>query len=158
MFPGRCVHLSGSLDLPGVPSLHPLTSFDGKARDWQGTPLGVSGEPPAQILKAFQELGFQAFELPNHLKPLYHACAVLSSGHAATLWLGAEKLLAEAGIVLPGRGLAPLAEATLQNFSTLGREGRTGPFVRNDHETIEADAAALDPAWRDVFLKLGRII
>ena len=29
-FPGRCVHLAGSLHLPGVPCAHPLTSFDGQ--------------------------------------------------------------------------------------------------------------------------------
>lgn len=156
-FPGRCAHLSGSLVLPGVPGLHPLTSFDGEARDWTGTPLALDGDPPAWLTAAFTGLGFLPFRLDPALRALYHACAVLTSGHAATLWLGAQGLLAERGIQLPGRGLLPLAEATLRNVEARGAAGRTGPFVRGDRPTIEADAAALPEAWRDVFLKLGAL-
>ena len=155
-FPGRCVHLSGSLQLPGVPCAHPLTSFDGTSQNWTGTPLAVTEVVPGAILRAFRELGFAAFDLPPELKPLYHAAAVLASGHAATLWLGASALLEQAGVRLPGRGLFPLAEATLRNLATHGGEGRTGPFVRGDEPTIARDAAALPEPWREVFLKLGR--
>lgn len=156
-FPGRCAHLSGSLALPGVPGLHPLTSFDGEARTWEGTPLALDGEVPAWLQGAFRELGFLPFQLDPSLKALYHACAVLTSGHAATLWLGAQALLEARGIQLPGRGLLPLAEATLRNVAARGAAGRTGPFVRGDQETIEADAAALPEAWREVFLRLGAL-
>ncbi|HEX9011386.1 MAG TPA: DUF2520 domain-containing protein [Holophagaceae bacterium] len=156
-FPGRCVHLSGSLHLEGVPCAHPLTSFDGEARDWSGTPLALSGEVPEVVRRALADLGFAAFELPPDLKPLYHAAAVLTSGHAATLWLGAEALLRERGVVLPGRGLWPLAEATLRNLERHGAGGRTGPFVRGDEATIARDAAALPEAWRALFLDLGRL-
>nr|WP_320131351.1 DUF2520 domain-containing protein [uncultured Holophaga sp.] len=155
-FPGRCVHLSGSLDLPGVPCAHPLTSFDGEARDWRGTPLGVTGEVPPQILEAFHRLGFLPFDLPSRHKALYHACAVLTSGHAATLWLGAAALLQEAGLELPGEGLLPLARATLRNIQEKGILGRTGPFVRGDRATIDRDAAALPQPWREIFLSLGQ--
>lgn len=157
-FPRRCVHLSGSLHVEGVPSAHPLTSFDGRPADWTGTPLALTGEVPAKIREAFESLGFVPFELPAELKPLYHAAAVLTSGHAATLWLGAERLLAEAGIPLPGRGLMPLAEATLDNIRRLGAAGRTGPFVRGDEATIRRDADALPDPWRTIFERLGRAL
>jgi predicted short-subunit dehydrogenase-like oxidoreductase (DUF2520 family) len=156
-FPGRCAHLSGSLHLDDVPSLHPLTSFNGEAADWSGTPLAVTGAAPGFLLRAFEQLGFHPFDLPADRKALYHAAAVLSSGHAATLWLGAARLLEEAGIPLPGRGLEPLARATLENLRQRGRDGRTGPFVRGDEATIARDAAALPEAWREIFLKLGRV-
>lgn len=156
-FQGRALHLSGSLHIDGLPCLHPLTSFDGEPRDWQGTPLAVTGDAPGELLDAFSSLGFLPFALPAHLKPLYHACAVLSSGHAATLWLGAAKLLREAGVALPGQGLRPLAEATLRNVFEKGEEGKSGPFVRGDETTIKKDQAALPPGWRDVFLSLGRM-
>jgi len=156
-FPGRCVHLSGSLDLPGVPCAHPLTSFDGAAAEWTGTPLALTGPVPAPVLDAFQASGFLPFGLPADLKPLYHACAVLASGHAATLWLGAARLLAEAGVALPGQGLGPLAAATLRNIQAHGAAGRTGPFVRGDAPTIARDAQALPEPWRDLFLALGRL-
>jgi len=156
-FTGRCVHLSGSLDLPGVPCAHPLTSFDGTPADWMGTPLALTGPVPAPVLGAFLGLGFTPFDLPAELKPLYHACAVLASGHAATLWLGAARLLREAGVALPGQGLGPLAAATLRNVQTHGAAGRTGPFVRGDVLTIARDAQALPEPWRDLFLALGRL-
>lgn len=156
-FPGRCVHLSGSLHLPGVPSAHPLTSFDGQARDWSGTPLAVTGDVPASVLGAFRRLGFLPFPLEPDQKALYHACAVLTSGHAASLWLGAARLLEQAGIKLPGRGLVPLAESTVRNIAGRGAEGLTGPFARGDEATISRDAEALPEAWREVFLRLGRL-
>jgi predicted short-subunit dehydrogenase-like oxidoreductase (DUF2520 family) len=156
-FPGRCIHLSGSLHLPGVPCVHPLISFDGVARDWQGTPLAITGEVPGAIRLAFEALGFQPFPLEAEHKALYHACAVLTSGHAASLWLGAARLLDEAGISLPGRGLMPLAESTLRNIAAKGADGRTGPFARGDETTIARDADALPENWRELFLKLGRL-
>ncbi|HET8900767.1 MAG TPA: DUF2520 domain-containing protein [Holophagaceae bacterium] len=156
-FAGRCAHLSGSLHLDGVPSLHPLTSFDGRAADWKGTPLAVTGAAPVVLVEAFRDLGFAPFDLPAELKPLYHACAVLSSGHAATLWLGAARMMAEQGVTLPGKGFLPLAEATRRNIETHGEEGRTGPFVRGDEGTIRRDAEALPEAWREIFLRLGKL-
>jgi len=156
-FPGRCAHLSGSLHLEGVPCAHPLTSFDGAAADWRGTPLALTGAVPAELVAAFEALGFAPFPLAAEHKALYHACAVLASGHAAGLWLGAAGLLAGAGVALPGRGLAPLAEATLRNIEAHGQAGRTGPFVRGDAATIARDAAALPADWREIFLKLGQL-
>lgn len=155
-FPGRCLHLAGSLHLEGVPCAHPLTSFDGRARDWTDTPLAVTGSLPDELARAFGDLGFVAFDLPAELKPLYHAAAVLTSGHAASLWLGAEALLRAQGLALPGRGLLALAEATLRNVEAAGAAGRTGPFVRGDEATIARDAEALPAPWREIFLKLGR--
>jgi predicted short-subunit dehydrogenase-like oxidoreductase (DUF2520 family) len=155
-FPGRCVHLAGSLHVQGVPCAHPLTSFDGHARDWTGTPVALTGPVPDDLRRAFGDLGFAAFDLPGELKPLYHAAAVLTSGHAATLWLGAEALLRAQGVALPGRGLLPLAEATLRNVAEQGLGGRTGPFIRGDEATILRDAEALPEPWREIFLKLGR--
>lgn len=156
-FPGRCVHLSGSLHLEEVPCAHPLTSFNGHAADWTGTPLALTGAVPAFLSTRFEALGFRTFPLNPDLKPLYHAAAVLTSGHAATLWLGARNLLEEAGVVLPGRGLMALAEATLRNVEAHGVEGRTGPFVRGDEATIARDAAALPEAWHELFVRLGRV-
>ncbi|MCE1229867.1 MAG: DUF2520 domain-containing protein [Firmicutes bacterium] len=156
-FPGRCAHLSGSLHVPGVPCLHPLTSFNGRAEDWRGVPLALTGAAPSELREAFESLGFAPFELLPEQKALYHACAVLTSGHAATLWLGALRQLEAGGIRLPGRGLWSLAEATLKNVAERGEGGRTGPFIRGDEATIARDAQALEPAWREVFLRLGAL-
>jgi predicted short-subunit dehydrogenase-like oxidoreductase (DUF2520 family) len=156
-FPGRCVHLSGSFHLDDVPCAHPLMSFDGTVQDWQNTPLAITGEVPIEIRGAFLELGFLPFELSATLKPLYHAAAVLSAGHAATLWLGAQTLLREKGIELPGRGLWPLAQMNLTTIERFGAKGKTGPFVRGDEATIDRDAQALPLAWRELFLKLGKL-
>ena len=155
-FVGRCAHLSGSLHLDTIPAAHPLVSFNGTQQDWQGVPLALTGAVPNGIVSALTTLGFAPFDLPPEAKALYHAAAVLTSGHAATLWLGAEHLLREAGINLPGRGLRPLAQATIHNVNVHGAAGRTGPFVRGDEETIARDADALPEPWRTIFLTLGR--
>jgi predicted short-subunit dehydrogenase-like oxidoreductase (DUF2520 family) len=118
--------------------------------------VAITGAVPDLLRRAFGDLGFAAFDLPGELKPLYHAAAVLTSGHAASLWLGAEALLRAHGVALPGRGLLPLAEATLHHVAALGAAGRTGPFVRGDEATIARDAEALPEPWREIFLKLGR--
>ena len=157
-FLGRCAHLSGSLHLPDVPAAHPLTSFDGQVADWTGTPLAITGDVPAAIVDALCGIGFASFELPAELKPLYHATAVMTSGHAATLWLGAQELLQKAGVTLPGRGLWPLAEATVRNVQRLGEGGRTGPFVRGDAATIARDRAALPEPWARLFVELGEAL
>ncbi len=156
-FPGRCAHLSGSLHLDGVPSLHPLTSFDGHRKVWDGTPLAVTGTAPPALVEAFAALGFEPFDLPVDKKAIYHAAAVLASGHAATLWLGADGLLKASGIELPGRGFLPLARATVDNIEAHGAAGRTGPFMRGDAATIQRDAEALPEPWRGLFLSLGRL-
>ena len=83
---------------------------------------------------------------------------MLTSGHAATLWLGAEALLRAQGVALPGRGLLPLAEATLRNVGAAGAAGRTGPFMRGDEATNARDAEALSGPWREIFLQLGRAL
>ncbi len=155
-FIGRVAHLSGSLHLDAIPAAHPLVSFDGTVKDWRGVPLAVTGDVPAPIIDALTALGFVAFDLPPEHKALYHAAAVLTSGHAATLWLGATALLAQAGVRLPGEGLLPLARTTLANVAEHGAGGRTGPFVRNDRATIDRDADALSEPWRTIFLTLGR--
>ncbi len=152
---GPVVHLSGSFHQEGLASAHPLVSFDGTAKDWAGVPLALTGEVPAPMVQAFRDLGFLPFELPPHLKPLYHACAVLTSAHAATLWLGAGELLAQAGVHLPGRGLLPLVQATLDNIARHGVAGLTGPFVRGDEATIQRDVEALPEPWARWFLELG---
>lgn len=155
-FPGRAVHASGSLHLDGVPSAHPLTSFDGHPGDYRGVPLALTGAVPAAMIEALEGVGFVPFSLAPEHKALYHAAAVLTSGHAATLWLGAEALLADADVKLPGEGLLPLARATLENVARRGAAGRTGPFVRGDEATIARDASALPEPWRSIFLGLGR--
>lgn len=155
-FAGRCAHLSGSLHLDGVPAAHPLTSFDGEVRDWSGTPLALTGAVPGAIVSALEGLGFAPFALPADKKALYHAAAVMTSGHVATLWLAASAQLEAAGVRLPGRGLWPLAEATLENVRARGAAGRTGPFVRKDEATIARDAAALPEPWARLFVELGR--
>lgn len=156
-FAGRCIHFSGSLHLENVPCAHPLTSFSGQVADWSDVPLALTGAVPNFFVETMTGLGFTPFNLPAQHKALYHAAAVITSGHAATLWLGAQALLRQAGVQLPGRGLFPLANATLNNIEHMGALGRTGPFVRGDSATIQRDAETLPEPWRELFLKLGYI-
>mgnify|MGYP001331985002 CR=1 FL=1 len=154
-FQGRCVHLSGSRHFPHIPCAHPLTSFNGGVSDWSDTPLAITGQVPDFITDAFRDLGFAPFSLPAEKKALYHAAAVFTSGHAATLWLLVDKLLRDNDVHLPGRGIWPLAEKTLLNLQERGEAGRTGPFVRNDTETIKRDTDALPESLQSLFALIG---
>ena len=148
--------MSGSLNFGDIPCVHPLTSFDGNTGDWTDTPLALTGDVPPWMQAAFESLGFRSFTLPPEKKALYHAAAVLTSGHAATLWLEAQRILREGDIDLPGAGLWPLAEVTLENVRERGSEGRTGPFVRGDEQTITRDTEALPEEWKSLFASIGQ--
>ena len=154
-FEGRCVHLSGSRHFPHIPCAHPLTSFNGAASDWSDTPLAMTGDVPEFVKDAFVRLGFAPFSLPAEKKALYHAAAVFTSGHTATLWLLVDKILRDNDVHLPGKGIWPLAQETLSNVQENGVAGRTGPFVRNDTETIKQDTNALPESLQELFVLIG---
>jgi hypothetical protein len=108
-------------------------------------------------MEAFASLGFAPFNLPSSLKPLYHACAVMASGHLATLVLTAAEILKASGVELPGSGLAILARSAIANAAVHGKSGITGPFARGDEATIQRDCAALPDDWRRLFMEIGRM-
>ncbi|QQS42341.1 MAG: DUF2520 domain-containing protein [Acidobacteriota bacterium] len=150
-----------------VGSMHPLVSISdpliGSSR-FQGVYFCVEGDPEA--VAAARELagslGGVPFEIPTEKKPLYHASAVVASGHLVALIDSALDALAQCGLSAADgrRVLLPLIESTVENLKTqTPAEALTGTFARADAETFEAHLAAVEGGdleeFRTLYLLLG---
>jgi predicted short-subunit dehydrogenase-like oxidoreductase (DUF2520 family) len=83
-----------------------------------------------------ETLGLRPFEVPDGLRTVYHAGAVIASNYLVTLFRAASQLLEQAGA--PPEALVPLMRRTIENAFEL-----TGPIERGDWETVEAHLAAI---------------
>ncbi|MCA1592904.1 MAG: DUF2520 domain-containing protein [Acidobacteria bacterium] len=110
-----------------------------------------------------RDLGGQSFSVETRDKALYHAAAVLASGHTVSLFDIAANLLARCG--LPEKRacevLLPLLGSTLENLSTwTPARALTGTFARADAATVRRHLDALKKLPDDeplaVYALLGR--
>ncbi|HZH31140.1 MAG TPA: DUF2520 domain-containing protein [Pyrinomonadaceae bacterium] len=142
-------------------SLHPLVSISdpaGGARNLRGAFYCLEGEAHALAAarKIVRALGGRHFSVAARDKALYHASAVIASGHTVALFSLAADLLARCGL---GHGrarevLLPLLASTLDNLRAHAPdEALTGTFARADLSTVGRHLAAL----RDVADARGAI-
>jgi len=122
-------------------ALHPAMTFSGALEDADrltGAPFGVTSRdehrPVAETLVL--EMGGEPFFVAEEDRRLYHAALVTGANHLVTLVAEAADLLRIAGIADPGRVLAPLLTAALDNGLRRGDRGLTGPVVRGDVGTV----------------------
>ena len=109
-----------------------------------------------------ESLGGSAVAIPDELRPLYHASAVLSCGYVATLLDAAVNLWTQMGFSADDgiRAAIPLARATIEAIAAAGPAAAvTGPAVRGDAATIAAHLDALSryaehlaPLYRELTL------
>ncbi|MDX6272037.1 MAG: hypothetical protein QOD28_3260, partial [Acidobacteriota bacterium] len=164
---GVALHASGALSSAALAplgaqgfslgSLHPLVSVsDSAATMGGGQNLGgafycLEGE--ARALAAARRivlaLGGQSFSLAARDKALYHAAAVIASGHTVALFSLASELLARCGLshARAREVLLPLLTSTLDNLKAHApEEALTGTFARADLSTVHKHLAALRDA------------
>jgi len=136
-------------------SLHPLVSVSdpaaGGARNLRGAFYCLEGEARALTLarKIVRALGGQSFSLAARDKSLYHAAAVIASGHTVALFSLAADLLARCGLshARARQVLLPLLDSTLDNLrSHAPEQALTGTFARADLSTVRKHLAALRDA------------
>ena len=172
---GVALHTSGALSSEElrplreagwrVGSLHPLVSIS-DARSGAGRFAGaffcLEGERSA--LKAGRriahDLGGFAFSIPPEKKALYHAAAVIASGHTAALFSLALELFQRCGLrhKEAQRALIPLLRSTVDNLSAkLPARAMTGTFARGDVETVKRHLAVLSaqPEALEIYRLLG---
>lgn len=141
-------HTSGSLssDILGelrdigckTGSIHPLVSLSDPIRgaeSFAGTYFCVEGGVEAVIAaeKIVRSLGGIPFTVETRLKPLYHAAAVMASGHIVALFDAASEVASASGIENPAEILLPLVRSTIANLETQKPEqALTGTFARSD--------------------------
>lgn len=149
-----------------VGSLHPLVSVsDTQAgtHHLRGAYFCVEGDAVACRLarKLVLTLAGHSLALKPTDKALYHAAAVLASGHTVALFDLATLLFARCGIAPNDArcALLPLTASTLLNLRATDSNTRalTGPFARGDAATVRANLAALvaDPLALRIYALLG---
>lgn len=148
---GRTVlHASGALssdilqDLRGVGfatgSLHPLVSVSEAVHGAESLSRAfycVEGDRAATRLarKVVRDLGAQSFTVRAVDKALYHAAAVMASGHAVALFDIAAEMLARCGLgeKRARAVLLPLLRSTMENLAQrTPSRALTGTFARAD--------------------------
>ena len=176
---GRIVlHASGALSSEvlaplreagfAVGSMHPLVSISDRtsgADTFRNAFFCLEGDRVAvsTARSLVRKLGAQSFALSSNNKPLYHAAAVLASGHMVALFDIASEMLIECGLSQRRARaiLIPLLRSTVANLSTRSpARALTGTFARGEAATASRHLAAmsshhLDDA-RAAYLLLGK--
>lgn len=171
------MHCSGSLSSDelhslcdnrnAVGSMHPLLSVTGAvggSQKFSGAYFCVEGDDRA--VSAAEELvnalGGIKISIPTDKKPLYHAAAVMSSGHLTALLDVAVDLMTKCGIDSENsvKMLMPLVKSTVANIEAKGTtDALTGPFARNDIDAFRRHISALeyntDDEQRAIYLDLA---
>ena len=137
-----------------VGAMHPFQTFAGlddpaaAAARLSGVTFAVSATGwLADYLPALAvRLDGRAITIPDALRPLYHASAVLACGYITTLLDAAISIWTELGLD-PDAGrqaVIPLTQATLDAIAAAGpTAAATGPAVRGDAATVAAHLTAL---------------
>jgi len=138
------VHFSGSLVTPLAYGAHPLMTFNDNLyslEHYQSIPFILDHNAPefGEILPGFPN---QHVRLDTALKQKYHALCVLSGNFSCMLW---QKLFSslEQEFNIPASIAHGYLQQQTKNLLENQRTALTGPFVRNDINTMEKNLAAL---------------
>lgn len=134
-----------------IGSLHPLVSVSDPlsgAESLREAFFCIEGDGGAVRVarKIVRDLGARAFSIKTQDKALYHAAAVMASGHMVALFDIAAEMLTACGLnAQKARSvLTPLTRSTLENLSRLEpARALTGTFARADIATVRKHLEAL---------------
>lgn len=135
-------------------SMHPLLSVSDPvrgSRNFADAYFCVEGDARAVSAadEAVKALGGKPFSIRSEYKALYHASAVMASGHLTALADIAAATLAECGIrsADPMDVLLPLIKSTVENLSAQKpAEAMTGPIARGDLDAVRRHVESFDMA------------
>ena len=135
-----------------VGSLHPLVSVadeNSDAKIFRDVHFCVEGDVKAVRLARMlvTQLGSSSFTIKSEAKPLYHAAAVMASGHVTALFDLAVTMLHECGISTAEaqRVLLPLLSSAAKNLQEkTPARSLTGPYARGDLETVRRHLNSLN--------------
>lgn len=132
-------------------ALHPAMTFTGTAIDLARLVDCCFGVTTLKELRPLGEalvieMGGDPVWIEEEDRPLYHAALTHGANHLVTLVAQSMELLEDAGVDAPGRVLAPLLGAALDNALRMGDQALTGPVVRGDAGTVAEHLAELASA------------
>jgi predicted short-subunit dehydrogenase-like oxidoreductase (DUF2520 family) len=147
-------------------SIHPLVSVSDPRRgaeSLRGAFYGVEGDSAALKIarRVVRDLEGHSFSIDTDKKALYHAAAVMSSGHVTALFDVATEMLIECGLtqMLARRVLLPLLQSAVTNLERSSPEAAlTGTFARGDVATVSEHLKALRLEKDQVPLELYRLL
>jgi predicted short-subunit dehydrogenase-like oxidoreductase (DUF2520 family) len=163
--PGQIVaHTSGAHGLAVLGevngmALHPAMTFTGADSDLDRLPgiaWGVTTRDRAFATRLVADLGGVPEWVAEDARPLYHAALAHGANHLVTLVNEAADLLRAAGVEEPGRVLAPLLRAALDNALLMGDAALTGPVSRGDAGTVGKHLDRMPAEARTAYLALAR--
>jgi predicted short-subunit dehydrogenase-like oxidoreductase (DUF2520 family) len=116
-----------------VGALHPLQTLPSPDASLAGAWAAVAGPP--EVTELAEQAGMHPFTVDDHVRPMYHAAAVVASNHLIGL-LGQVARLADAAGV-PFAAFEPLVRASIDNAFARGpADALTGPVARGDVATV----------------------
>jgi predicted short-subunit dehydrogenase-like oxidoreductase (DUF2520 family) len=132
-------------------SLHPLVSISDPrtgSEKLHGAFYCLEGDTAAtRIARSIvKDLEGHSFHIDSDFKPLYHAAAVMASGHVTALVALATEMLVQCGLdkKTVRRVLLPLLESTVANLAVAEpATALTGTFARGDLVTVRRHLQAL---------------
>lgn len=143
-----CVHLSGALVSPKIPSAHPLMTFakdtDYDLATYRSIPF-VTERGRGSLSELLPGLSNTDYSIDGSKKPLYHALCVLSGNFSVLLWEKAFREFSET-LSIPREALIPYMNQVFENLRSApeGQSVLTGPLARGDRTTIEAHLRTLE--------------
>jgi predicted short-subunit dehydrogenase-like oxidoreductase (DUF2520 family) len=149
-----------------IGSLHPLVSVSDPrtgAASLHGAFYCIEGDlGAARVARAIvRDLKGRSFSIRATYKPLYHAAAVMTSGHVVALFDLAAEMLVRCGLD-PGKArrvLQPLLESTVSNLLTGNpASALTGTFARGDLATVQRHLSILGGSGLSVALDVYRAL
>ena len=149
-----------------VGSLHPLVSISNSRAAttiFADAFFCLEGDAPAvRIARAIvRSLKGESFSIPSQHKPLYHAAAVLASGHVVALFDLAKTMLVQCGLTetKAQRVLLPLLQSTAKNLMRSDpARALTGTFARGDLVTVKRHLKAISASGRPATLEIYKLL
>lgn len=136
------VHFSGALHYEGLIAAHPLMTFSSDLYTqefYEKIHFAVTGAN--SLAEALPGLPNSFTLLSAEQKPLYHALCVMGGNFVNLL---TQKMLAGfSEMNIPAEAARPYIDKTIENVFANGSKALTGPLVRKDVATIEANLKAL---------------
>jgi predicted short-subunit dehydrogenase-like oxidoreductase (DUF2520 family) len=172
----RVVHTSGAHGLEVLRRARLAGAFVAACHPAQTVPSGppdadrllgaawavtAAGDDLGWALDLVEQLGGHPHQVPDEVRPLYHAGLTVASNAVGAAVAVARQLLLGARVDDPAAFLDPLVGASVANVTAHGAEALTGPIVRGDVGTVAAHLARLDadvPELAAAYRQLGRVV
>lgn len=138
----KFLHCSGATQVIGCTPVHPLMAFGKELYDQEFYPTipFVTTNDVKDREQLLPGLPNPVLAIPEKLRQRYHALCVLGANFSSLLALEMQKGLVELG--LPAHAGDSLVEKSIS--MALKNQDRTGPLVRRDWQTLDADFSSLE--------------